>query len=115
MSEDSVPALDTPAPKRETDDERAARRASELQSLHGELAERVARIHQRHPAPFTSKSLRFEDLSDDERASWNNRRGELDRANAAYHAAVRATCERHRAEERALIAAARAKAEESAS
>jgi hypothetical protein len=102
-----VEAPPEPEAKKETDAEAAARRKSDLGALiAGHVAE-VAVAHATFPTRLVSDRgrgagagrRRFTAMPTDERQRYNAKLGVVGALNVKYHDAVRAACERHRAED----------------
>ena len=82
---------------KESEDERFERRKKDM-ALHLEVHMlNVAEAHEKHPAPLTRD---FENWTDAQQRSWNERSKTLASANRAYHLALRATFAKHQEEDR---------------
>jgi hypothetical protein len=80
----------------ETDEQRAQRRASELETHFKLHMDAVKAAHARFPAPMHRDWTKY---TDPQRKAWNERRKHIDIANRKYHDAVRRTVKEHREEE----------------
>jgi hypothetical protein len=80
----------------ESDDDRSKRRHAELSSHKAAHTIWITEAHEAHPVPL---DVKFEDLTEAQQHSWNERGGVIASANKAYHLAVRRTFEEHQAED----------------
>jgi hypothetical protein len=105
VEEPKVTQPETPAERRkrrleaavqESDDNRSKRRHAELSSHKAAHDIWMAEAHAAHPVPL---DVKFEDLTEAQQRSWNERGAVIASANRAYHLAVRRTFEEHQAED----------------
>lgn len=79
----------------ETDAERSARHAAELEAHRKTHQSNVERAHARFPTP---QGVKFLEMSAAQQRNFREKQNVIVSANRAYWRAVRQTCDRHRAE-----------------
>lgn len=90
------------AAEQEPDDDRAKRRAAELDVHRSAHMENVAGAHAKYPnAPLHFEKGREYTVT--EMSDWNARRNDIDMANKAYHRAVKLTFAEHQAEDTHIV------------